>query len=124
MAEISVIIVAIIGLGGPLFLWLQNRSNNKRLIEQANATIAIEKEKLDGVIMDRSKTLYDGMINQLEAQATKLRSTIDELEKDLKEERAENTQLRQRIRELEDQADRLDDEIYKLKLQLDRIVNT
>lgn len=122
--DLNIIIVAVISLGGPLFLWLQNRGNNKRLEAQANATMQIEKEKLDGLVMDRSKTLYDGMINQLEAQATKLRGTIERLEKELDEEREENAKLRLSIRELENQADKLDDEIFQLKVKLSRLINS
>lgn len=116
------IIIALIALGGSVLLFFQNRSTNKRLEGQTSQTIAIEKEKLDGLVLDRAKSLYEGMIAQLEAQATKLRATIDELEKDLMEERSETAKLRQRIRELEDQADSLEEEIYQLKLKLDRII--
>jgi|SRR6187551_1383634 len=122
--DLSLVVVAVIGLGGPTFIYFQNKQNNKRLEKNDANVMAIEKEKLDGLVMDRSKALYDGMINQLEAQVTKLRQTIDYLEKDLEEERGENTKLRQRIRELEDQADNLDEEIYQLKVKLTRLLET
>jgi hypothetical protein len=80
------IIIALIALGGSVLLFFQNRSTNKRLEGQTTQTIAIEKEKLDGLVLDRAKSLYEGMINQLEAQATKLRDTIERLEKDLDED--------------------------------------
>lgn len=116
------IIVALIALGGSVLVFFQNRSTNKRLESQTSQTIAIEKEKLDGLVLDRAKTLYEGMIAQLQAQATNLREIIDNLEKDLIEERSENSTLRQRVRQLEDQADSLEEEIYQLKLKLDRLV--
>jgi septal ring factor EnvC (AmiA/AmiB activator) len=116
------IIIALIALGGSVLLFFQNRSTNKRLEGQTKETIAIEKEKLDGLVLDRAKSLYEGMIHQLESQATKLRETIERLEGDLDEEREENTKLRLRVRELEDQADTLEEEVYQLKIKLDRIV--
>ena len=83
--------------------------------------MALEKTKLDGVALDRAKALYEGMIAQLESQVTKLRAVIDDLEKDLDEEREENTQLRAKIRDLEDKTDELEEEIYQLKLKLTRL---
>lgn len=122
--DLSIIFVAIIGLGSPVFLYFQNRANNKRLAVNDNNVIALEKEKLDGLVLDRARTLYEGMISQLETQATKLRDTIGRLETDLDEEREDNYKLRQRIKDLENQADVLEDQIYQLKLRLDRITNT
>lgn len=120
--DFNILIVALISLGGPLLLFLQNKANNKRLENNDRNVVQLEKEKLDGLVLDRAKALYEGMISQLEAQATKLRQTIDCLEKDLDEEREDNYKLRQRIKDLENQADGLEDEIYKLKTKLDRLI--
>ena len=122
--EISVIVVAVISLGGPLFLYFQNRQNNKRIQANDLNVIALEKEKLDGAVLDRAKMLYEGMIHQLEAQAIKLREAIERLEREIDEEREDNYKLRQRIRELENQADTLEDEVSQLKVQLTRLENS
>jgi len=122
--DLNIVVVALISLGGPIFLYFQNKSNNKRLQVNDKNVIALEKEKLDGLVLDRAKTLYEGMISQLEAQASKLRAVIDDLEKDLAEEREDNVRLRQRIRELEMKVADLEDQRYKLKVQLDRLNNS
>lgn len=122
--DLNIIIVALISLGSPIFLYFQNRANNNRLLKNDTNVIALEKEKLDGLVLDRAKTLYEGMIAQLEIQATKLRATIDNLEKDLDEERDDNFKLRQRIRELEMQVSDLESQIYQLKQQLSRLNNS
>ncbi len=119
--DINAIVVALIGSGSSLFLFFQNRANNKRLAANDLSLMALEKTKLDGVALDRAKALYEGMIAQLESQVTKLRAVIDDLEKDLDEEREENTQLRAKIRDLEDKTDELEEEIYQLKLKLTRL---
>ncbi len=116
LTTLGPIIVALIALGGSVLLFFQNSS-------QTNKSIGIEKEKLDGLVLDRAKSLYEGMINQLEIQAEKLRENIERLEKDIAEERGESTKLRLRIKELENEKDILEEDIYQLKLRLSRLEN-
>lgn len=119
--DFNIIIVAIISLGTPILLYFQNRSTNSRLQRNDNNVIALEKEKLDGLVLDRARTLYEGMIAQLEAQAVKLRATIDSLEKDLDEEREDNIRLRLKIREFELRVAELESQISQLKTSLQKL---